>query len=71
MRTFVLGIDLDEKRGGGTWIGVEKQGKISVLLNVLEENRPDQGKLSRGVCAMYRKIPHNLQLASHCLFTAR
>ena len=46
--THVSGIDLDQKRGGGTWIGAQKQGKVSALLNIMTHKSPDEGQLSRG-----------------------
>ena len=45
---LLSGIDLDENRGGGTWMGMSRKGKIGVLLNVLQNELPDRRKRSRG-----------------------
>ena len=39
---FVLtGMDLEPGRKGGTWLGLSKAGRFAVLLNILEELKPN------------------------------
>ncbi|CAG5126868.1 unnamed protein product, partial [Candidula unifasciata] len=45
-KTCISGLDREPGRGGGTWLGMNKSGKIGVLLNILSQT--DQTKIGRG-----------------------
>ena len=59
---FVLtGMDLEPGRKGGTWLGLSKTGRFAVLLNILEELKPNMK--GRGMFQAGRLL-QNLRLNS-------
>lgn len=51
------GLDMEEGKEGGSWLGITKRGKLSVLTNYMEsKNNPDA--LGRGETLTFYKIFH-------------
>ena len=54
-------MDLEPGRKGGTWLGLSKTGRFAVLLNILEELKPNMK--GRGMFQAGR-LHQNLRLNS-------
>ena len=48
---YSVGLDAMPGKEGGTWMGFSTQGKVGVLLNILENNKSsNRPKRGRGKC---------------------
>ncbi|XP_067673837.1 transport and Golgi organization 2 homolog [Haliotis asinina] len=70
---FLSSLDQEPGREGGTWIGINKQGKIGALLNILGENLPNRkgrGFLARDFIASNTSAETYLQNLSADVVTS-